>query len=361
MDRKRNNKQYRGQGRKQNTLSKLNHNDHPRDNAFSCIIDSEHINIRDIQARIPSWKCINILSRPTCVDFIFCTGSGLYNPKLFNISAKLKPRMDSKRVLDKANLHETLMEKAPWTVARSYVVDSNTKYIDGELVILKSNCGAGGSGNYIVSNINEFNDAIEKLQLPTARSFEKDTREIRIVASEYIRSPLLYENRKFHLRVMIFVFIKHDGTKKCWMMNDAILAPAREEYIDTDYGNKMIHDTHICGNQLAELTTNLLGADLMINKVKELLTETMKHLLPGISKYKEAINGYDLYGADIMFTDTMDAKLLEINRTPDLAFSITETSKIINFRSLCLDSIMGTVFKEVFPYHGPSANVTLLL
>lgn len=124
----------------------------------------------------------------------------------------------------------------------------------------------------------------------------------RISIQEYIMDPLLYNGRKFHVRVHVIV--------SCW---GSFLFPYHEiltaklPYVNGDFKNKLIHDSHGASTDTdIYMSYNMQGYD-GIQKIFETLRDKIQPI-----PYSESVFGYETLGLDIMFTEHK-TYLLEIN------------------------------------------------
>jgi len=179
--------------------------------------------------------------------------------------------------------------------------------IDNKIMIVRpvKRYLGGGVDIEIVSS----NDEYQKVK---KRLLQKYTN---VIISEYITNPLLFENRKFHIRGYMLV-ITHPYNYKLFKFGKIITA--KNNYKNTDWHNKDIHDTHI-----KSTPKNLYfpsDLELSKDKLKHIMTQmhtiakclgTMleKHAHP----YPESNVGFTILGLDLMITTDYVVKLLEVN------------------------------------------------
>ena len=145
------------------------------------------------------------------------------------------------------------------------------------------------------------------------------------VLQEYITNPLLFEERKFHMRG-IFFYNFSNNKKKGYLYDDLLLITAKLPYVNGDYKNKEIHDSHF-KTTIREFMTldkdfkNIYGEE----KVNYIFNQT-KYIVKYIYKlinakcYPEVKNCFNIYGFDIMILDDFTVKIIENNYDPALKY-----------------------------------------
>lgn len=180
--------------------------------------------------------------------------------------------------------------------------------------ILKPSRGREGIGIKIVKNFNElenfYKHTIKKI------NFKQIKDKNQWVIQEYIDKPILYENRKFHLRVYFLIV-----DKKIYYFSKYLIATAEQEYVEDRYFDKKIHDSHY--NEKS-IRNRLFPDDFEIeidklNKINKDINSIFKYLKTSIvlpfKCYKEDKNCYEIFSADIMITSDYDVKVIEFNHS----------------------------------------------
>ena len=160
------------------------------------------------------------------------------------------------------------------------------------------------------------------------------------VIQEYINTPALKNGHKFHLRVHVLVI-----KDSVYLYNDMRYYVAKEKYIQTDWTNSDIHDTHY--NPRFD---NVFPHDLPDNWTTGTITpikKIVKTVFEGIKLKPDwnGKNGYYIFGLDIMFNKKKPI-LLEVNDRVGL------TEKSIPMISEIVDILQGNkpnLFIEVYP------------
>jgi hypothetical protein len=184
--------------------------------------------------------------------------------------------------------------------------DSFTKgeYLNKIYIVKPVGHGAcAGVGVTVVTNDKELEEA--------RRDLSKRFRNI--IVSEYIQNPLLYEDRKFHIRM--YILINSDSTWSFWKRGKAMTA--KIAYKRDDWTNKAIHDSH------GETTPKdiYFPEDILPKEKYEYVYDQIELILgaaanivkPYVKCYEESKNCCEVFGIDFMITDDYTVKLIEIN------------------------------------------------
>lgn len=287
----------------------------------AAMIDCEEVNIS------------TLISGKSSVDFFYYDGPSSQVKKYYGVRARVRCWVDDRRIWDKALLHEDLMIHAPETICKTIVCYEHTVLPPGVWMI-RSNLGHVGSKSRAVDNQAGFKKLFAEFSVPT--SGKKDV----IIASEYIVDPMLYKDRKFHLRCYIIIAV--GKVRSAWMLKHGIMIPAQSKYIAGDWNNQLIHDSH--GHDNPEMIySEEFGRPDLFEKAAEVLGTAMTVMLAGVKNYPETLEtGYDILGADVMFWADGRAKIIEINSVPAIGDNSDASKKKI------YDALMATVFSSAF-------------
>ncbi len=192
-----------------------------------------------------------------------------------------------------------------------------------------------GKGIKMIENVNMLTEYIREIKGTMAASWgaakqDKLRAKMRVwVLQEYIINPLLYNGHKFHIR---HYFYYVPGGKSFYLATGEI-APAKNKYIQGDWQNKDIHDTHFYGSDgplfpaSLHLSTQQLAS---VNKqIAELYTGILEMVTGHGKCYKESKSCYEIFGVDLMLTDDYKLKLLEVNEKIGMPSERTPMSKIL--------------------------------
>ena len=145
-----------------------------------------------------------------------------------------------------------------------------------------------------------------------------------IIIQEYINNPLLFKNKKFHLRSYLMIKLFDNKLSFSYFKKAKILT-AKDEYKNNDYLNHNIHDTHI-GSTDADY---YFPEDLQKYSNKEINDKILEYLYKQMNiigkitvlidiknklkNYDKVKNAFDVLGVDLMITEDFQIKILEYN------------------------------------------------
>ena len=261
------------------------------------------------------YNMIQIFGERSYIDIIqrFSLFTDEIKPKN-NISYNVKSTLvnaiiDNDVIRNKKKLYFEMLKYNP-KLTRKYFAEtcklSELKNIN-DVYILRTygNLDSGGGKNiYIVKSTDELNKIKKKVNID------------KYIASKYITNPLLFKNRKFHLRVS-FMIIYINNKISFSIFKHLRILQAKLSYINNDYLNKNIHDSHVDSTDDDYLFYNEFKNNKNYNKVitqiKIVIGECVNMAKPHIKQYSESKNGYRIFVADIMITDDYNVILIEIN------------------------------------------------
>lgn len=253
------------------------------------------------------WK----VSKTFPVSFIYVTGEAAYQRNKFDtkrshwISLLWGKSVD--RLTNKYELHKH-HPKASFLLPTKLLEqgESLPRLQSSFLKILKPVEGFSGSGITIVQSKEEITDWLSKH--PNLKKW---------VLQDYVLTPALKDGHKFHLRVFVLVKKEHGKPPEVYVANHMVYNKAEEEYVQDDWLNSKIHDTHykpgkqeLFPDSLPDGWTESEG----IKSVKK-IHSILKTLLKDEVDFKpewNAKNGFEVFGADILF-DEKKPYLLEFN------------------------------------------------
>lgn len=219
-----------------------------------------------------------------------------------------------------------------------YNPNRNYKFIfkNNQPWYMKLNAAGQGQGNMIVHNYNEFIDKMKRVK-STNKGF---------ILNKYILNPLLFKEKKFHIRIYFINYINSKNIKKSYLSRYGQIFTAKDKYIASDFNNKDIHDTHLKSTDGGYLFPNAFveeyGARMTNNYFRQ-IKEILKYIsdISDLSNYEETQNGYAINGCDFMITSDNVVKLLEINRKTGLS------SKTIQIKKFLGNYLFKNIFNEI--------------
>lgn len=280
----------------------------------------------------------------TSVDFVFGLATSAKHHD--HIVARLKNRLDASQMTDKALLHKHLEGIIDPTsgrplIAPTILLDADTKMPDAAVWIIRANWGWKGLAADVVTDDAELRAAYSRQSSPSTDA-RKSPATTRVIASEYIINPLLWNKRKFHVRFHAIVYkISADQPARAAILTGNTIMPAAEPYIPGDWQNKKIHDTH----HGSSADTGEFSADDPLHTAgRSVIAQAIRHLLPTIALYPESGAAYELIGADVMYYADGSAVLLELNKRPGLDADDVRQGIVREY----ITGILGTIGIAVF-------------
>jgi hypothetical protein len=265
------------------------------------------------------------------VNFIFVSGEYAYYRNKFDTKKSnwisLLEGKSKNTLTNKIELHKKY-HNLDFLVHSDYISTHKElpKLPSSFIKILKPLTGFSGKGIKIVTSISEIEDHLIK-----------NEKYSEWILQNYILNPDLINKHKFHFRILILVKVDHLISKKqVYIFNKFIYTIAEEEYKKEDWLNTKIHDTHYKPSDQQIFPTVLpdkwtkSNATSCTNKIHDII----KTLFKDENDFKpswNAINGYEIFGVDIMFENKIPY-LIEINEKmgyKDLTFIIPDLADLI--------------------------------
>lgn len=254
--------------------------------------------------------------------------TGLRDTALNTIKTGIRNVADvrtTEHITDKSRLYETFQKLDPnqkFVLPSKDLEDSDTmaSLNMGDVVIIRpvGPKAFQGKGISVVTNDDEL--AAARDEIKRNRNWKNAT------VSPYIRNPFLYQRRKFHLRIAVLV--TSWGTTALYHRADGMVA--KLPYIDADYSNKDIHDTHLSSTDFFFIFPEHFDPEIRkrmqegIKGIFDLITKAVKGR---VRSYPESEFGFDVLGLDIMFTPEGQAILIEINTNAGFNVIFESTNK----------------------------------
>ena len=303
--------------------------------------DVERLNQRDFLAYTikNKWRRIDIntvnkIGQPVDLHFYLSANSS-YNAAIKNTPARVQGRLDVVALSNKAKLHQLIINtpKLLTYIPESIIIhhqknDPNNKDVKvipttTEPWIWRPEFGCSGWGIEVVTSKAELDAVIDKYEY-----FEK---KYRFVLSRYITNPKLIKNPengllyKFHIRLWAIVSIDKYDVMRFGLVNTGNLITSNAPYINSDYNNKKIHDTHQGKSlQIGEgsFPQDFPGTDdekskLLID-IRVMFKDVFEAISNKVEKMDKCESGFQIFGIDMMVTDENKPVLIEINNQPGL-------------------------------------------
>jgi hypothetical protein len=292
------------------------------------------------------------------VDYIYVDGDYIAgHPEIHSLKGRIKNQLAKGKynIADKGLLYinmekynakfcEKYMMKQYYITLQDYgkVIPKNV-YDGGRVWILKPIAGYGGIGINIFTNYDEMDRYMKSSHPDIKKDWFKSKNW---VLAEYINNPLLFMDRKFHIRVYLLYFVKKESngsyTTKGYIMKKGKLFPGRKPYVNGEYEDKDIHDTHYFEDigfyMFPEDFVPVYGEDKWNYVFEQILDlgHVLTKLLKGARGYPETVDNYEVLALDVMILDNFQIKLLEVN--PKVGYACEEEGKCDIFNDYFLQS-----------------------
>lgn len=268
------------------------------------------------------------------IDFLFFLDIHTFSKKIYQIQCKLKNELNHVSLLgNKCTLHK-LINDSNNTKLQSYIPKTcdlmEVKHLEkGHILILRPCSPSSFGGKGIVRVTTD-----EQLQ-KEKRVYELNYK-YPIIASEYIRNPLLFDSRKFHLRT--YMLITLIPTFKYHLFKTSEIMTAKKPYIDDYFDDVEIHDTHCKSTEYSyifpqdgdklSVQTNLDDNIRHVWKQIDYICSQLSLYIKNSAKpYEESKFGYHLFGLDIVLDTSYNVFLIECNHHPGFSMCGKMTKK----------------------------------
>jgi hypothetical protein len=216
------------------------------------------------------------------------------------------------------------------------------------LWIVKPVYGFKGSGIRVVNNYNDLINHLTKDREKTALQRYQDSDKW--VISKYIKNPLLINGKKFHIRMILMYFINNKkGTTRGFLFNDGVIFSAKKKYINGEYSDKEIHDSHrIKGEEITfpNEFQKLFGKekkDIVVSDIVKIANVIFKILKNNDAKcFPLNENCFHLFGMDIMVDEKFNTKLIECNSK----IGLSGYPNIKQYFRNIIDIVVGDLYPE---------------
>jgi len=233
------------------------------------------------------------------VNFVFIELENMkYDKKAFYIKSDIKSLIDNKdNLIDKRKLYLNMNEEIRNKYFAKTIDAKDFKY-ENFPVILRPIGGFAGKDIFIPESKLEFISCLEKL---------KKYKEV--IVSDYIQNPMLFENKKFHIRILFMIKV---GFKSSFsIFKRGLIRTAEENYKNSNYENKKIHDTHAKSTIRQLYYPEDYPGEYIQDQIEEVLTFASKTISP--KNFPETKKGFEVFGADILVTEENKIILMEVN------------------------------------------------
>jgi hypothetical protein len=330
---------------------------------------NEHL-VDNIFSTNPNWKKANKNDR--YIDFIYFDNYIKFKEfKISDIKTEIKYEYydlnkDKIKLTNKSLLYENFLEfnkeftfkyfMPQFNLSKIKMDELKTVFNHKNLWILKPTFGYRGSGIKIFNNYDIFKKYYTTIAIPELKSFltkHKKNKYENWILAKYIENPFLFNNRKFHLRVYLLT-TNFNNNLEGYLFHIIPIIIAKKDYIKNNYDNKNIHNTHWTDDRK---NLYLFPTDFYENfgleKTKYIyneITNICKTIFDFIKKkitltcYSETKNCFEILGIDIMITENMELKILEINE--NVSFQVLADFSLLSY--LFIQSIIDITINKYY-------------
>lgn len=215
-----------------------------------------------------------------------------------------------------------------------------TEFEIEKLWILKPVHTMQGIGIHIFDDYNEFINHMKKERNTFNKHNKSQIETPEWVLAKYITNPMLFRKKKFHFRVP---FLYHNGSG--YLGKKFSIITAKDNYVNSDYFNKKIHDSHressIPNLFFPDDLTDLVVIENIFNSMINLFSHIVQVIKLGdnIRCYNDTNKCFEVFGADVMVTENGEIKLLEIN----------DHAGFTGFVEDIIEGVLETVIDNIYP------------
>jgi tubulin polyglutamylase TTLL1/tubulin monoglycylase TTLL3/8 len=196
-------------------------------------------------------------------------------------------------------------------------IDMKWKDIKNNIYIARPISGESGQDIEIVHDENTFENSKKILLNPKYSSTG-------VSLTEYVQNPLLYDGKKMHLRCY-FLITLINNTFNSYLLDVGCIYTAKLPYVNHDWKNKDIHDTHLKStgkpiyfpDDLYEHTNGKISNAKDYEKVYKNICENLEYVSKitsnNIYQFSTAKNTWEVYGIDVLVRDDLSCFIMEIN------------------------------------------------
>jgi hypothetical protein len=271
------------------------------------------------------------------------------------INCRIKNELSgSNKLFNKCTLHKLINDSDDKKLRSHIPKTRDLKDIEhlekGQILILRPCAPWASSGKGIVRVATEDELQKEKRKYKSNNKFS-------IIASEYIRNPLLFDNRKFHLRMyMIFTVTPKFRYE---LAKIGKILTAKKPYVDKYFDDLDIHDTHVHSTKhdyffpkdfnetnIPEISEHISSIWDQMDYICGKLSNFVKH---DVKPYEESESGYYVFGLDFMVDTAYHVLLIECNNHPGYAnIDVDDNKNYVDFLEQHFEWIYDRALKPFF-------------
>lgn len=258
------------------------------------------------------------------------------------------------------NLHKLNPKICEKYMMKQHYININDKisnryeklFKNNEIWILKPVEGYVGKGIVIITTAAQLTNSLRSVQQNLNKQY-KDW-----VLSKYLEKPLLFKDRKFHLRMYFLYTNDGNNNRAGYLHKIGRLAVAKNRYKLSNFDNKTVHDTHFKGMDtdyyfpkdfIADNINKNMDKKILLKNIADIylqIFDLFHYIFQLIEAtcYKETKKCYELFGCDLMITPEYKIKLLEINTKTSM-----DSIDAVKFTELYFGGILEQVIDKWLP------------
>lgn len=288
------------------------------------------------------------------IGFIYITGDITYNKTIYTIPVFIKNLFELKshrKITNKYDLYLSLnnIPSIKNNIIESFNIDDLNELPDDNVYIARPIGGYEGKGIKNLSNNQEFieyklfyNNIKQRFINKQLSPLETKIWGKGVIISKYITNPLLFNNKKFHVRTYLLISKTRINLSNNYNWNWSFfhqgkILTALNDYKNDEWDNKLIHDTHMKTTQNdfyfpQDLELNDITEEYLIQQMEnicEIIFNIVKN--SNIKTFNETVNSFEVLGLDFMILNDFTVKILEVNNKLGYGIINQGTDKVNKF------------------------------
>jgi hypothetical protein len=227
------------------------------------------------------------------------------------------------------NMQKQFPEETKKYMADTFVCEKYDWITKDDVFIVKPVSGYGGKGITVVRGP----DGI----LAARESARAQFRKSDVIMSRYITDPLLWQGRKFHIRMYLLAVVLR-GQARTHLWPEGKMFTGGKPYVNDHFGDDSIHDTHAKSTDgdlffPADLARGGIAESERLQQhiweqMQEVMTCVSRVLLPHARGYCESLHACEVFGLDFLVRSDGRIVLMEVNDKVGYAFNSPATSAV---------------------------------
>lgn len=222
--------------------------------------------------------------------------------------------------------------------------------------------------NFIISSIDELHTLFDKkLNNKKFKKSKKSKKSLKqkimsssdssqnLILDKNITNPLLYDKKKFHLRIFYIVFINSKKEILSFISKYGLIITAKDDYNNDSkyYQDLKVHVPSVLFTNNDYLFPNDFTKEfgeqktkIVMDKIIELFQFISKVQINNISNFPNTKNGYCILTSDLIIDTDFNVKMIELNHNTGLYTKKIDTNNILS--KYLYDNIYNEIIASVF-------------